>query len=72
MEMNRLSRQVADMTDAQLFIAYVRLYERLAPKERAKLVAEQTAWLKRRPRRRKRASNPKAVRSRRWKRTTPR
>ena len=49
MEMNLLSRQIADMTDAQLFIAYVRLYERLGPKERAKLVDEQTAWLKKRP-----------------------
>ncbi len=46
MEMNRLSRQMADMTDAQLFIAYVRLYERLPQKERDALVAEQTKWLK--------------------------
>ena len=46
MEMNLLSRQVADMTDAQLFIAYVRLYERLPQKERDALVAEQTKWLK--------------------------
>ncbi|MGZ5568702.1 MAG: lysozyme inhibitor LprI family protein [Limisphaerales bacterium] len=48
-EMNSLSRQVADMTDAQLFIAYVRLYEKLSPKEREKLVAEQAEWLKKRP-----------------------
>jgi uncharacterized protein YecT (DUF1311 family) len=48
MEMNSLSRQIADMTDAQLFIAYVRLYEKLPPKERA-LVAEQAKWLKARP-----------------------
>lgn len=46
MEMNRLSRQIAEMTDAQLFIAYVRLYERLGPKDRAALLAEQTKWLK--------------------------
>lgn len=46
MEMNRLSRQIADMTDAQLFIAYVRLYERLPQKERDALVAEQAKWLK--------------------------
>jgi uncharacterized protein YecT (DUF1311 family) len=46
MEMNLLSRQIADMTDAQLFIAYVRLYEKLPPKERAALVAEQAKWLK--------------------------
>ena len=45
-EMNLLSRQVADMTDAQLFIAYVRLYERLSQKERDALVAEQAKWLK--------------------------
>ena len=46
MEMNLLSRQIADMTDAQLFIAYVRLYERLSQKERDALFAEQTKWLK--------------------------
>ena len=45
-EMNRLSREVAEMTDAQLFIAYVRLYERLGTKQRIALVAEQTKWLK--------------------------
>lgn len=45
-EMNSLSRHIADMRDAQLFILYVRLYERLAQKERAKLRQEQTAWLK--------------------------
>ena len=45
-EMNLLSRQIADMTDAQLFIAYVRLYEALPQKERAALHAEQTKWLK--------------------------
>ena len=49
MEMNLLSRQIADMTDAQLFIAYVRLYEKLPAKERTKLVDEQTRWLKERP-----------------------
>ena len=45
-EMNMLSRRIADMTDAQLFIAYVRLYEKLPPKEQAALVAEQAKWLK--------------------------
>ena len=45
-EMNSLSRQIADMTDAQLFIAYVRLYERLSAADREKLVAEQAQWLK--------------------------
>ena len=44
--MNALSREVAEMTDAQLFIAYVRLYQRLSTKERTALVAEQTKWLK--------------------------
>lgn len=45
-EMNALSRQVADMTDAQLLVAYVRLYDRLSTKERAALVTEQAKWLK--------------------------
>ena len=45
-EMNSLSRQVAEMTDAQLFVVYTRLYERLSAKERLALVAEQTKWLK--------------------------
>ncbi len=49
MEMNSLSRQIADMTDAQLFIAYVRLYERLSSAEREKLFQEQARWLKERP-----------------------
>lgn len=45
-EMNSLSRQIAELTDAQLYIAYVRLYEGLGTKERAALVTEQTKWLK--------------------------
>lgn len=49
MQMNLLSRQIADMTDAQLFIAYVRLYEKLPASERQKLFEEQSAWLKKRP-----------------------
>ena len=48
-EMNQLSRHVADMTDAQLFIAYTRLYEKLSVSERAKLLQEQTEWLRKRP-----------------------
>ncbi len=48
-QMNLLSREVADMTDAQLFVAYIRLYEKLSAKERAKLVEEQAQWLKKRP-----------------------
>ena len=47
-EMNLLSRQVADMTDAQLFIAYVRVYERLDAKERVKFRDEQASWIKQR------------------------
>ncbi len=47
-EMNDLGRQVAELTDAQLYIAYVRLYERLSTKERAALLKEQTAWLEER------------------------
>lgn len=47
-EMNARSRDVADMTDAQLFIAYVRLYDRLSASERTKLQAQQTRWLKQR------------------------
>ncbi len=45
-EMNALSRQIAEMTDAQLYIAYIRLYERLGTKDRAALFAEQAKWLK--------------------------
>lgn len=48
-EMNQLSRHVADMTDAQLFIAYVRLYEKLPPKAQKQLAEEQAQWLKKRP-----------------------
>ncbi|MEO5721123.1 MAG: lysozyme inhibitor LprI family protein [Chthoniobacterales bacterium] len=45
-EMNSLSRQIADMTDAQVYIAYIRLYEGSNTKARAVLLAEQTKWLK--------------------------
>ncbi len=45
-EMNLLSREVAEMTDAQLFVAYVRLYEKLPAKARAALLEEQQKWLK--------------------------
>jgi uncharacterized protein YecT (DUF1311 family) len=46
MQMNTLSRQIADMKDAQLFVLYIRLYERVSAKEREQLMAEQTKWLK--------------------------
>jgi uncharacterized protein YecT (DUF1311 family) len=44
-EMNRLSREIADLHDAELFILYVRLYQRLPVKEQESLRAEQTKWL---------------------------
>lgn len=47
-EMNRLSRQIADVRDAQLFVLYVRLFERLGPSDREELVEAQAAWLKKR------------------------
>jgi hypothetical protein len=71
-EMNSLSRQVAEMTDAQLFIVYTRLYERLSAKERAgpgRGTNEVAQGAGRRPRMRE--SNPPAVRSHRSKRTMP-
>ncbi len=46
--MNSLSRQVAEMKDAQLYIAYVRLYQRLSTKEQTELFTEQAKWLKKR------------------------
>ena len=42
---NRLSREMADLQDAELFVTYVRLYERLPAKEREELRREQTKWL---------------------------
>lgn len=46
MQMNAISRQIADMKDAQLFVVYVRLYERLNSQAREQLLAEQKEWLK--------------------------
>ena len=46
MEINSLSRSIADMKDAELFVLYVRLYERLDPKQRQALREEQGRWLK--------------------------
>ncbi len=46
--MNSLSRQIAELKDAQLYIAYVRLFQHLNAGERTKLLAEQTKWLKQR------------------------
>ena len=46
MQMNSLSRNIADMKDAQLFVLYVRLYERLDAKGREELFTEQAKWLK--------------------------
>lgn len=42
---NRLSREIADLLDAQLFIVYTRLSERLSPRKREQLSREQARWL---------------------------
>jgi uncharacterized protein YecT (DUF1311 family) len=47
-EMNRLSRQIADLRDAELFVLYITLYEKSDAKARAALFREQAAWLKQR------------------------
>lgn len=50
-QMNGLSRNLADLKDAQLFVLYVQLYEKLLPaKGREALAAEQARWLKARTR----------------------
>jgi uncharacterized protein YecT (DUF1311 family) len=43
--MNRLSRRIADLKDAQLFTVYVRLAEYLSAADRQKLRQEQEEWL---------------------------
>lgn len=43
--LNRGSQDLADLADAQLFIIYVSLMQRLDEKERSKLFAEQKQWL---------------------------
>ena len=43
--MNRLSRRIADLKDAQLFTVYVRLAEYLGAADREALRQEQEAWL---------------------------
>ena len=43
--MNRLSRCVADLKDAELFVIYVRLFEILNEPERQSLIQEQKQWL---------------------------
>jgi uncharacterized protein YecT (DUF1311 family) len=45
---NRLTGYTADLLDAQLFVAYIKLYERLDEKGKATLKEEQTQWLKKR------------------------
>jgi uncharacterized protein YecT (DUF1311 family) len=45
---NRLSGNIASLLDAQLLVAYVRLYERLDEKGQGALKAEQTLWLAKR------------------------
>lgn len=71
MQMNALSRQTADMKDAQLFVVYGRLYERLNSKARAQLLAEQRNGWRHARKRRAMGSNRKAVRWPRSNRTTP-
>ena len=43
--MNRLSRCLADLKDAELFVIYVRLFEILSETERQSLIREQKQWL---------------------------
>ncbi len=47
-EMNLLSGLLAEAKDAELAIVYLRLYVELSKTRRARLKAEQTAWLKKR------------------------
>lgn len=43
--MNRASQNMADLADAQLFISYILLMQKLDEKGRAELLKEQKAWL---------------------------
>ena len=43
--MNRLSRCLADLKDAELFVIYVQLFEILPEPERQSLIREQKQWL---------------------------
>jgi uncharacterized protein YecT (DUF1311 family) len=43
--MNRLSRCLADLKDAELFSIYVLLFETLGEPERQSLIQEQKKWL---------------------------
>jgi uncharacterized protein YecT (DUF1311 family) len=49
MELNVLTTQQAIALDGRLFLAYVRLWERLDEAGRSQLLREQKQWLKRRP-----------------------
>ena len=46
--MNRLTRCLADLKDAELLTIYVRLYETLNSQEQRALLQDQTRWLKKR------------------------
>jgi len=46
MQMNRISRRIADMKDAELFVIYLRLSEHLNAKQQKNLLEKQTKWLK--------------------------
>jgi uncharacterized protein YecT (DUF1311 family) len=45
---NRLTGHIASVLDAQLLVAYVRLYDRLDEKGKSALKAEQSEWLAKR------------------------
>jgi uncharacterized protein YecT (DUF1311 family) len=45
---NRLTGHIADVLDAQLLVAYVKLYDRLDEKGKSALKEEQTQWLAKR------------------------
>jgi uncharacterized protein YecT (DUF1311 family) len=46
MGINMISREIADIKDAELFVIYVQLFETLSPKERTTLCQQQGKWLK--------------------------
>jgi uncharacterized protein YecT (DUF1311 family) len=49
--LTKTSQNMADLRDAELFIAYVQLMQALAPQERIKLFKEQERWLSERDKR---------------------
>lgn len=49
-QMNRVSRNAAEVADAQLFITYSKLFQTLRPKEQIQLYQEQGDWMEERDR----------------------